>query len=174
MVDTQELCEDGYRLAIQAVDLDKMGSGSAAAFFYIEAAEALIKALSYDPSLENGVERAEFLLKQALYEDERDRPSDALPFYTDAAELCIKTSGSLSDGDNLKKKLHGLAKQAIERAEAIKAILRTKPGSAVSDSTSISRGVKDLSLMSSGESTPGASTGEKRPHLTAKELEVLK
>lgn len=120
------------------------------------------------------MERAEFLLKQALYEDERDRPSDALPLYTDAAELCIKTSGSLSDGDNLKKKLHGLAKQAIERGEAIKAILRTKPGSAVSDSTSISRGVRDLSLMSSGESTPGASTGEKRPHLTAKELEVLK
>lgn len=52
MVDVTELCEDGYRLAIQAVDLDKMGSGGAAAFFYIEAAEALIKALSYDPSLE--------------------------------------------------------------------------------------------------------------------------
>ena len=52
MVDVTELCEDGYRLAIQAVDLDKMGSGGAAAFFYIEAAEALIKALSYDPRLE--------------------------------------------------------------------------------------------------------------------------
>ena len=52
MVDVTELCEDGYRLAIQAVDLDKMGSGGAAAFFYNEAAEALIKALSYDPSLE--------------------------------------------------------------------------------------------------------------------------
>lgn len=52
MVDAKELCEDGYRLAIQAVDLDKIGSGNAAAFFYIEAAEALIKALSYDPSLE--------------------------------------------------------------------------------------------------------------------------
>jgi len=52
MVDVKELCEDGYRLAIQAVDLDKIGSGNAAAFFYIEAAEALIKALSYDPSLD--------------------------------------------------------------------------------------------------------------------------
>ena len=52
MVDVRELCEDGYRLAIQAVDLDKIGSGEAAAFFYIEAAEALIKALSYDPSLD--------------------------------------------------------------------------------------------------------------------------
>lgn len=52
MVDVRELCEDGYRLAIQAVDLDKIGSGEAAAFFYIEAAEALIKALSYDASLD--------------------------------------------------------------------------------------------------------------------------
>ncbi|XP_027051362.1 calpain-7-like isoform X1 [Pocillopora damicornis] len=208
MVDVTELCEDGYRLAIQAVDLDKMGSGGAAAFFYIEAAEALIKALSYDPSLEvrdkasqyvrraeelraleegsshaptsfktsqqNGVERAEFLLKQALHEDERGRQIDALPLYTDAADLCIKTSSSLPDSDNLKKKLHGLAKQAIERAEAIKATLSTKPESAGSDSTTITRGVKDLSLMSSGESTPGTSTGDKRPHLTVKELEVLK
>ena len=52
MVDVKELCDDGYRLAIQAVDLDKIGSGNAAAFFYIEAAEALIKALSYDPTLD--------------------------------------------------------------------------------------------------------------------------
>ena len=45
--------------------------------------------------LQNGVERAEFLLKQALYEDERGRPDDALPLYTDAAELCIKTVSCL-------------------------------------------------------------------------------
>ena len=37
------------------------------------------------------MERAEFLLKQALHEDERGRPNDALPLYTDAAELCIGT-----------------------------------------------------------------------------------
>ena len=45
--------------------------------------------------LQNGVDRAEFLLKQALYEDERGRPDDALPLYTDAAELCIKTVSCL-------------------------------------------------------------------------------
>ena len=37
------------------------------------------------------MERAEFLLKQALHEDERDRQIEALPLYTDAADLCIKT-----------------------------------------------------------------------------------
>lgn len=45
--------------------------------------------------LQNGVERAEFLLKQALYEDEKGKPDDALPLYTDAAELCIKTVSCL-------------------------------------------------------------------------------
>ena len=46
--------------------------------------------------LQNGVERAEFLLKQALYEDEKGRPNDALPLYTDAASLCIKTVSCLA------------------------------------------------------------------------------
>lgn len=62
------------------------------------------------------------------------------------------------------------------RAEAIKGILN-KPGTASPGSTSINKGVKDLSLRSTGESTPGGSTaGDKRPHLalTAKELDVLK
>ena len=42
-------------------------------------------------SFQNGAERAEFLIKQALNEDERGRIDDALPLYTDAAELCMKT-----------------------------------------------------------------------------------
>lgn len=205
MVDVTELCEDGYRLAIQAVDLDKIGSREAAAFFYIEAAEALIKALSYDPSLDvklkaeqyirraeelraleaqasqqttvplkssqqNGAERAEFLIKQALNEDERGRIDDALPLYTDAAELCMKTSKSLLDDDNLKKKLHSLAKQAIERAEAIKGILSKKS----SPSRPITHAMQNVSLNSKGDVTPGGSTADRRPQLTAKELEVLK
>lgn len=209
MVDVKELCDDGYRLAIQAVELDRISSGEAAAFFYIEAAEALLKASSYDPSLDvkikaeqyirraeelraleghgdlkkipvaikssqqNGAERAEFLIKHALYEDERGRPNDALPLYTDAAELCIKTSSSLLDDDNLKKKLHSLAMQAIERAEAIKGMLNKKPGSSA-PATSVTQAVQNLSLSSKGDVTSGGSTMDKRPQLTAKELEVLK
>ena len=61
MVDVNELCEDGYRLAVQAVDLDKIGSRDAAAFFYIEAAEALIKALSYDPSLDVKIQAEQYI-----------------------------------------------------------------------------------------------------------------
>lgn len=47
-----EFCEDGYRLVIQVVDLDKMGSGGVVVFFYIEVVEVFIKVLLYDFSLE--------------------------------------------------------------------------------------------------------------------------
>ena len=61
------------------------------------------------------------------------------------------------------------------RAEAIKGILNIRQSnSATPGSSSIIQSVQGLSLSSNGESTPGSSTGEKRPHLTAKELEVLK
>lgn len=60
------------------------------------------------------------------------------------------------------------------RAEAIKGILSTKPVTSTPGSTSITRDVQDLSLSSNGEPTPEGSTGDKRPRLTAKELEVLK
>ena len=61
------------------------------------------------------------------------------------------------------------------RAEAIKGILNIRQSnSATPGSSSVIQSVQGLSLSSNGESTPGSSTGEKRPHLTAKELEVLK
>lgn len=59
------------------------------------------------------------------------------------------------------------------RAEAIKGILN-KAGTAASGSASITQGVNNMSLRSTGEPTPGGNTGDKRPHLTAKELDVLK
>lgn len=47
---------------------------------------------------QSDLEKAEFLLKQALLEDERDRTDDAEPLYMDAAELCLKAvSCSLLD-----------------------------------------------------------------------------
>ena len=57
----KELCDDGYRLAIQAVELDRISSGEAAAFFYIEAAEALLKASSYDPSLDVKIKAEQYI-----------------------------------------------------------------------------------------------------------------
>ena len=70
MADVQQLCSDGFMLATQAVTFDKKGDFKAAIFFYVEAAEALQKALSYDPQLDVGdkaseyVNRANFLRAQ--------------------------------------------------------------------------------------------------------------
>ena len=60
------------------------------------------------------------------------------------------------------------------RAEAIKGILSRKSAASAAGSTSITHGVKDLSLSSNSEPTPVGNSGDKRPHLTAKELDVLK
>lgn len=52
MADVQELCSDGFKFATQAVSYDKRGDAQAAVFFYVEAAEALLKAASYDSTLD--------------------------------------------------------------------------------------------------------------------------
>lgn len=65
-----QLLEDGFRFATQAVACDQKGDFQAATFFYIEAANSLHKASSYDNTLEirekalEYVERAEVLRRQ--------------------------------------------------------------------------------------------------------------
>ena len=56
------------------------------------------------------------------------------------------------------------------RAEAIKGILSKES----SPSRPITHAMQNLSLNSKGDATPGGSTADRRPQLTAKELEVLK
>ena len=56
------------------------------------------------------------------------------------------------------------------RAEAIKGILSKKS----SPSRPITHAMQNISLNSKGDATPGGSTADRRPQLTAKELEVLK
>lgn len=65
-----QLIEDGYRFATQAVTCDQKGDYQSAIFFYIEAANSLHKASSYDNALEvrdkafEYVDRAEVLRRQ--------------------------------------------------------------------------------------------------------------
>jgi len=67
---SSRLLEDGYRSATQAVSCDQKGDYQSAVFFYIEAANALDKASSYNTSLDvrdkalEYVERAEVLRTQ--------------------------------------------------------------------------------------------------------------
>uniref|UniRef100_F1KU58 Calpain-7 n=1 Tax=Ascaris suum TaxID=6253 RepID=F1KU58_ASCSU len=64
------------------------------------------------------LERAEFLLYQALDADEAGRASEAVTLYSEAIELCLQSASSCDT--ETRRKLRQLAKRALERAEALK------------------------------------------------------
>ena len=57
-MDAQQWIQDSVQFATNAVKADQSGDFTVAAFFYIEAAEALRKAISIDPGLSSAKERA--------------------------------------------------------------------------------------------------------------------
>ncbi|XP_044776424.1 calpain-7 isoform X4 [Neomonachus schauinslandi] len=71
------------------------------------------------------LERAHFLVTQAFDEDEKGNVEDAIELYTEAVDLCLKTSYETAD-KTLQNKLKQLARQALDRAEALSEPL-TKP-----------------------------------------------
>ncbi|XP_074168926.1 calpain-7 isoform X2 [Rhinolophus sinicus] len=71
------------------------------------------------------LERAHFLVTQAFDEDEKGNVEDAIELYTEAVDLCLKTSSETAD-KTLQNKLKQLARQALDRAEALSEPL-TKP-----------------------------------------------
>ncbi|VDM95628.1 unnamed protein product, partial [Onchocerca ochengi] len=72
------------------------------------------------------LERAEFLLYQALDQDEAGNIDEAIMLYSQAIELCIDTS-STSCNAVIAQKLRQLAKKALDRAEVLKAQERKSP-----------------------------------------------
>ncbi|VDM96021.1 unnamed protein product [Thelazia callipaeda] len=93
---------------------------------YIKRAEA-IRSLSTSKSSTNiknqqqlNLERAKFLLYQALNEDEAGHSEEALLLYSQAVELCIETS-KMSCELSMVRKLHELAEKSLDRAEVLKA-----------------------------------------------------
>ncbi|XP_004631751.1 calpain-7 [Octodon degus] len=71
------------------------------------------------------LERAHFLVTQAFDEDEKQNIEEAIELYTEAVDLCLKTSSETAD-KTLQNKLKQLARQALDRAEALSEPL-TKP-----------------------------------------------
>ncbi|XP_060637815.2 calpain-7 isoform X3 [Anolis sagrei] len=65
------------------------------------------------------LERAHFLVTQAFDEDEKGNGDEAIELYTEAVELCLKTANETSE-TVLQTKLKQLARQALDRAEALK------------------------------------------------------
>ncbi|XP_037701077.1 calpain-7 isoform X3 [Choloepus didactylus] len=98
---------------------------------YLERVQALhsaVQSKNVDPLKSKhqlDLERAHFLVTQAFDEDEKENVEDAIELYTEAVDLCLKTSYETAD-KTLQNKLKQLARQALDRAEALSEPL-TKP-----------------------------------------------
>ncbi|KAK7819783.1 hypothetical protein U0070_012389 [Myodes glareolus] len=133
-MDATALERDAVQFARLAVQRDHEGRYSEAVFYYKEAAQALIYAEMAGSSLERiqekiiqsksadplkskhqlDLERAHFLVTQAFDEDEKGNVEDAIELYTEAVDLCLKTSSETAD-KTLQNKLKQLARQALDR-----------------------------------------------------------
>uniref|UniRef100_A0AAQ5ZPM4 Calpain catalytic domain-containing protein n=1 Tax=Amphiprion ocellaris TaxID=80972 RepID=A0AAQ5ZPM4_AMPOC len=117
------------------------------------------------------LERAHFLVTQAFEEDEKGNDDEAIELYTQAVELCIKTSNETSD-QALQNKLKQLARQALDRAEGLK--------ESQSKSTPIRQFFPlgpDFSLNDRQQPQPVRAVQSSEPHgqrYTAEEIEVLR
>ncbi|XP_044311581.1 calpain-7 isoform X4 [Varanus komodoensis] len=151
-MDAAALEQDAVKFAQLAVQRDQGGRYHEAAFYYKEAAQALIYAAMAGSTLENipgkiseylervqalysavqsqkvdplkskqqlDLERAHFLVTQAFDEDEKGNGEEAIELYTEAVELCLKTASETTE-TVLQTKLMQLARQALDRAEALK------------------------------------------------------
>ncbi|XP_062980483.1 calpain-7 isoform X3 [Elgaria multicarinata webbii] len=151
-MDAATLEQDAVKFAQLAVQRDQGGRYQEAAFYYKEAAQALIYAAMAGSTLDNipgkiseylervqalysavqsqkvdplkskqqlDLERAHFLVTQAFDEDEKGNGEEAIELYTEAVELCLKTANETSE-TVLQTKLKQLARQALDRAEALK------------------------------------------------------
>ncbi|XP_036287412.1 calpain-7 isoform X4 [Pipistrellus kuhlii] len=87
---------------------------------YLERVQALhsaVQSKSADPLKSKhqlDLERAHFLVTQAFDEDEKGNVEDAIELYTEAVDLCLKTSYETAD-KTLQNKLKQLARQALDR-----------------------------------------------------------
>ncbi|XP_062473196.1 calpain-7 isoform X3 [Pezoporus occidentalis] len=92
---------------------------------YLERVQALhsaVQSQNTDPlksKQQLDLERAHFLVTQAFDEDDKDNAEEAIELYTEAVELCLKTATETSEA-GLQSKLKQLARQALDRAEALK------------------------------------------------------
>ncbi|XP_013806197.1 calpain-7 isoform X1 [Apteryx mantelli] len=92
---------------------------------YLERVQALhsaVQSQNTDPlksKQQLDLERARFLVMQAFDEDDKGSAEEAIELYTEAVELCLKTATETSE-TGLQSKLKQLARQALDRAEALK------------------------------------------------------
>ncbi|VBB31938.1 unnamed protein product [Acanthocheilonema viteae] len=128
------------------------------------------------------LERAEFLLYQALDQDEAGNIGEAITLYSLAIELCLNTSSTFCDAA-MAGKLRQLAEKALDRAEVLKAQEKLKKSPNIVLSEAPVDGISDLTINMSLEQSvanPSSSKIIKRKagnnnndRLTKSELTVL-
>ncbi|GFO06594.1 calpain-7 [Plakobranchus ocellatus] len=124
---------------------------------YMLRADALKKSLETSNKVTNAetvksqhqtdLERAGFLLSEALDEDEQGNLNEAIDLYSEAVDVCLQIRNSNPD-TKMRERVTKMAEQALDRAEALK---KRNPKPSVSSAASpSSSGVRTVS----GKSVP--------------------
>uniref|UniRef100_A0A8C9F9T4 Calpain 7 n=1 Tax=Pavo cristatus TaxID=9049 RepID=A0A8C9F9T4_PAVCR len=127
------------------------------------------------------LERAHFLVTQAFDEDDKGSAEEAIELYTEAVELCLKTATETSEA-GLQSKLKQLARQALDRAEALKVSMSKSSQKEKSTAAKPNQPVRtffplgpDFSLNDKPQTIRAVQASESQgQRYTAEEIEVLR
>ncbi|PKU32630.1 calpain-7 isoform x1 [Limosa lapponica baueri] len=154
---------------------------------YLERVQALhsaVQSQNTDPlksKQQLDLERARFLVTQAFDEDDKGNAEEAIELYTEAVELCLKTANETSEAGP-QSKLKQLARQALDRAEALKESLSKSSQKEKSTAAKPNQPVRtffplgpDFSLNDKPQTIRAVQASESQgQRYTAEEIEVLR
>ncbi|XP_054240663.1 calpain-7 isoform X4 [Indicator indicator] len=154
---------------------------------YLERVQALHSAVqcqNTDPlksKQQLDLERAHFLVTQAFDEDDKGNAEEAVELYTEAVELCLQTATETSEV-GLQSKLKQLARQALDRAEALKESMSRSSQKEKSTAAKPNQPVRtffplgpDFSLNDKPQTIRAVQASEPQgQRYTAEEIEVLR
>ncbi|NXX57242.1 CAN7 protein, partial [Scopus umbretta] len=154
---------------------------------YLERVQALhsaVQSQNTDPlksKQQLDLERAHFLVTQAFDEDDKGNAEEAIELYTEAVELCLKTATETSEA-SLQSKLKQLARQALDRAEALKESMSKSSQKEKSTAAKPNQPVRtffplgpDFSLNDKPQTIRAVQASESQgQRYTAEEIEVLR
>ncbi|XP_052552685.1 calpain-7 isoform X4 [Tympanuchus pallidicinctus] len=154
---------------------------------YLERVQALhsaVQSQNTDPlksKQQLDLERAHFLVTQAFDEDDKGNAEEAIELYTEAVELCLKTATETSEA-GLQAKLKQLARQALDRAEALKVSMSKSSQKEKSTAAKPNQPVRtffplgpDFSLNDKPQTIRAVQASESQgQRYTAEEIEVLR
>ncbi|KAL5247610.1 hypothetical protein ACHWQZ_G019477 [Mnemiopsis leidyi] len=127
---------------------------------YIDRAEQLKKVLSMSPKVQGGsaktedgalMRNIEFLMEQAILEDEAGHTATALERYKDTAQLCLRSRSNVSMQSTIQK-LSLRADQSLRRAEELTRVIQQE--TELKDKNTLSSDTGYVGSSSESESAP--------------------